>query len=69
MPYEDFIPYARDVGATIIVFALLAYAHYHQKFQHEREMARDEMLMEALRDIQRALEDCLRPSPPPPPAA
>lgn len=56
---ETILPMAGDLGATAIVFALLAYSYKLSKFAHERTLLRDAAMSEALDKISKALGDCL----------
>lgn len=51
---------APDIGATIIVFALLWYAFKQSQQQHERELERAKQNAATMREVINSLMDCLK---------
>ena len=58
--FENLLPFASDLGATSIIFALLIYSWYQSKQQHERTMARDKQMLENSVSINLSLIECLK---------
>jgi hypothetical protein len=54
------LPFLPDMGATIIIFLLVAYSYRMNQQQHERELARTVENAETMRQLVVSLMDCLR---------
>jgi hypothetical protein len=58
--FDTLLPFIPDAGATIIIFALLAYAWNQAKQAHDRSMARDAQNAEVVKQLIDSLIDCLK---------
>jgi hypothetical protein len=58
--FDTILPFAENIGATAIIFALLIYSYKQSQQQHERSMARDKQMIETLERLTTSLMDCVR---------
>jgi hypothetical protein len=56
---EVFLPYASDLGATIIIFVLVWYQNKSALRQHERTMLRDAAMMDTINAQNKAIMECV----------